>query len=590
MEINSKAKAFSKTARRVAAMIFSFFALVVLLTGCSILEPTDPVATEPKIPVDAIFPVMEDEDIEAPDRTIELMDLSLTLPEGYVYGKLENDGYTSYYVWKDRGDDEYILPSNGDILLYVYEGLDTKSPHAELTDSQARSSFLNSYFGTIKNSAAVRITADNGITYTSDDEHYVCCYTGYSGEYFTTTYSAVCYPRTYYGIYALQKVTDTYERRWCGFVFSNDSEGEIFTEGEYTDLMGQIKAGLDITEFYSLAQNKYNYDPMKDVASGRSYEQMLDLFANTYIYYVETIGKPWERENVDPATSDSTAPVSSEVTEGELTSGSETVISPDGVSGPELPADAFSIHFIDVGQADAALVQCDGEYMLIDGGNVGDSDKMYSVLKADGINRLKLVVATHPHEDHVGGLAGALNYAEADTTLCSSTGYESKAFANFAKYADKNGGGITVPSVGDVYTLGSATVAVLGVNAGDGENVNDASIVLKIQYGETSFLFMADAERDAEQALLDSGIDLSSTVLKVGHHGSDSSTTYPFLREVMPKHAIISVGEDNEYEHPTDDVLSRLRDAGVEVWRTDLMGDIYCTSDGKNVSISTENR
>ena len=243
----------------------------------------------------------------------------------------------------------------------------------------------------------------------------------------------------------------------------------------------------------------------------------------------------------------------------------------------------FSVKFFDVGQADAALVECDGHYMLVDGGNKSDSSFMYAVLKEAGIDHLDIVVGSHAHEDHIGGLAGALNYATADRTLCPVTSYDSEAFRDFSKYAEQNGGGITVPKVGDVYALGSAVVTILGVNGGVEEN--DTSILLKVQYGDTSFLFTGDAERGAEQAVLDSGADLSATVLKVGHHGSANSTTYPFLREVMPEYAVISVGEDNHYGHPTDAVLSKLRDADVEVYRTDLDGDILFFSDGKTVTV-----
>lgn len=254
---------------------------------------------------------------------------------------------------------------------------------------------------------------------------------------------------------------------------------------------------------------------------------------------------------------------------------------------PVLPADSsFSIHYIDVGQADAALVECDGHYMLIDGGNKADSNVIYSVLRNNDVPKLDIVVGTHAHEDHIGGLPGAFNYTTSDITLCPTTNYDSDAFSDFKKYADKSGGGITVPSVGDAYTLGSSTVTILGVN--DGSDTNNTSIVLKITYGSTTYIFTGDAERETEQAILNRGADLSATVLKVGHHGSDTSTTYPFLREIMPEYAIISVGKGNSYGHPTDDTLSRLRDADVTVYRTDLNGDIYLISDGQTVSITTD--
>lgn len=249
---------------------------------------------------------------------------------------------------------------------------------------------------------------------------------------------------------------------------------------------------------------------------------------------------------------------------------------------------SFSIHFIDVGQADAALIECDSHYMLIDGGNKEDASVIYSVLKQAEVPKLDIVVATHAHEDHVGGLAGALNYTTADIVLSPVTEYDSKAFNDFKKYADLNGNGIVVPHIDDVYSLGSSEVKILGVNGA--EDTNNTSIVLKVIYGETSFLFTGDAEREAEQVILNNNPDLSSTLLKVGHHGSDTSTTYPFLREIMPKYAIISVGAGNSYNHPTDDTLSRLRDADCIVYRTDLNGDIYAYSDGYTVTIETDKK
>lgn len=246
----------------------------------------------------------------------------------------------------------------------------------------------------------------------------------------------------------------------------------------------------------------------------------------------------------------------------------------------------MEVHFIDVGQADAALVLCDGDSMLIDGGNKGDSDLIYTYLKKLGISHLNYIIATHAHEDHVGGLAGALNYAEVGTVYSPVTTYESDAFSDFKKYVEERNAKITVPAVGDCFELGNAEVEILGLNAGN--ETNETSIILKVTHGDISFLFTGDAEREGEQAVLNSGCDLGSTVLKVGHHGSANSTTYPFLREVMPAYAVISVGEGNTYGHPTEEALSRLRDAEVKVFRTDLQGDIIAVSDGREVTFNVK--
>ena len=261
--------------------------------------------------------------------------------------------------------------------------------------------------------------------------------------------------------------------------------------------------------------------------------------------------------------------------------------SPSAQIGPGDPGTSLvTVRFLDVGQADAALIECDGHYMLIDGGNKDDSSLLYSTLRSHNITHLDLVIGTHADEDHIGGLSGALYFAEADLVLCSTADYESDAFSDFKKYADLRGGGIQIPQVGDSYELGDALVEILAVNSGTGSN--DTSIVTKLTYGQTSFLFTGDAETDTEQFLLNSGVDLQTTVLKVSHHGSNDSSSEAFLQTTQPEYAILSVGADNPYGHPDSQVLRRLEAVGSDIYRTDHHGTITCYSDGTTVTIATE--
>ncbi len=248
----------------------------------------------------------------------------------------------------------------------------------------------------------------------------------------------------------------------------------------------------------------------------------------------------------------------------------------------------MSVKFIDVGQADSTLITADGQSMLIDGGNVADSDIIASVLKKNDIDRLDYVVCTHAHEDHVGGLSGALSVASVDTVYAPITGADTKAYTNFVEKVSEQGLELTHPVADMHIPFGNGTVTFLGPVHEQYDDINNTSIVLRIDYGSTSFLFMGDAERESEQDILNEGYNLKADVLKVGHHGSASSTTYPFLREVMPQYAVISCGKDNSYGHPDPHTVSRLTDAGAQVLRTDIEGDIEMVSDGSSIAINKE--
>lgn len=287
-----------------------------------------------------------------------------------------------------------------------------------------------------------------------------------------------------------------------------------------------------------------------------------------------------------------TAPVSAPIAVPSITESTATdATNTSDISAPQtattqdtIPADShLEVHYIDVGQADSALILCDGEAMLIDGGNVADSNLIYTYLEKNHIDHLNTIVVTHAHEDHCGGIAGALSYATVDTLYSPVTEYNSKAFSNVVKKLADQDKSITVPHPGDQFMIGSALITIVGPIK-ESDEPNNTSIVLRLDYGETSFLFTGDAEREEENDILDAGYDVSCNVLKTGHHGSETSTSYRWLREVDPEYAIISCGKDNSYGHPHEAVISRFNDAEVQVMRTDLLGDIVATSDGKSVT------
>lgn len=207
---------------------------------------------------------------------------------------------------------------------------------------------------------------------------------------------------------------------------------------------------------------------------------------------------------------------------------------------------SFWIEYIDVGQGDSALVQCDGQYLLIDGGPASASSIIYTILKNKEIQSLEYIIATHPDADHIGGLSGALNYAKVGVCYSPVSNHDTKTFNSLVKYLNKQGVSLTVPSPGTVFYLGSAKVELMGpivLNA----DTNNNSIVTRITYGSKRFLFMGDAEYEEENSLINAKKDLSCDVLKVGHHGSGNSTSDALLAKAKPTYAVISVGKENTY-------------------------------------------
>ncbi len=216
----------------------------------------------------------------------------------------------------------------------------------------------------------------------------------------------------------------------------------------------------------------------------------------------------------------------------------------------------LNVYFIDVGQADSVFLTCNGESMLIDGGNAEDAPTVTAFIKKLGIDTLDYVVATHAHEDHAGGLGGIIPEFTVKKVLSPVKEYNSVCFRNFVKSANEQCG-ITLCSAGERWTLGNAEIYSLWPLDAEDEETNNTSIVLKAVFGAVSYLFCGDLESDAETRLIETGADLSANVLKAGHHGSDTSSSYYFLRSVMPQFAIISCGKDNSYGHPHKSTLEK---------------------------------
>ena len=265
---------------------------------------------------------------------------------------------------------------------------------------------------------------------------------------------------------------------------------------------------------------------------------------------------------------------------GELLAGDKAV---EDASAAE---QKLTVHMIDVGQGDCILVKFESHAMLIDAGERGNSDTIISYLKQNGVEELEYVVATHPHSDHIGSMPEVLEAFTIKNVIMPKL--PNKLVPNTSIYkqlikAVKASGAKTISAKPQAeYMLGEAKITILGP-VGTPEDLNDASVVIRLDYGKSSFLFTGDAEAASEKRVLDSGADVDVDVLKMGHHGSSTSTCKEFFEAVSPSLALISCGKDNDYGHPHRETLELLKESGIDYERTDLKGTIIVGSDGKNL-------
>ena len=243
----------------------------------------------------------------------------------------------------------------------------------------------------------------------------------------------------------------------------------------------------------------------------------------------------------------------------------------------------LEVHFLDVGQGDAALLICGDESMIIDAGSNDSAEYVKKYLEGHGITGFKYAVGTHFDSDHVGGLDEILSDFEVETLLIPDQERDTKSYRDVIKNKNK-AGKVVIPKVGDTFTLGDATLTVFAPARNDYEESNDFSIVLRLDHGEDSFLFTGDAQEESEKEMLAAGLDVHVDVLKVSHHGSKKSSIRQFLETVVPKYAVVSCAKDNDYGHPHAPVLKRLRILGAQLFRTDEQGTIVCYSDGHSIA------
>ncbi len=246
----------------------------------------------------------------------------------------------------------------------------------------------------------------------------------------------------------------------------------------------------------------------------------------------------------------------------------------------------LEVHFIDVGQGSSTLIESDGCYMLVDGGDSKYSSKVVSYLEDQSVDKLDYIIATHYDADHLNGVVGALENYDADIVIAPDYKAESKVYKSFTSLLKEKSIKITYPKTGTKYKIGNAEFTILAPNDTHYDDANDYSVAIKLVNGNNSFILTGDAEIESEYEMLETNIDLSCDVYLAGHHGSKYSSSQAFLQALKPDSVVISAGKDNKYGHPADETMARLNAMGCDIYRTDKLGDIIATSNGKNITFN----
>lgn len=252
-------------------------------------------------------------------------------------------------------------------------------------------------------------------------------------------------------------------------------------------------------------------------------------------------------------------------------------------------AHELKVHFIDVGQGDAILVETPaGQKMLVDAGENVYGNRVVDYLLAQGVRELDVVVGTHTHSDHIGGLDTVMARFPVKTIYMPRVTQNTNSFEDVLKAVKQQGLTVFTARAGVVIPLQGIDCRILSPRADHYDELNDYSAVIRMQFGSQSFLLTGDARLIPENQMLDAGEDLQANVLKVAHHGSYSSSSARFLKAVQPIYGIISLGKDNDYGYPHDSTLTRLARAGIKIYRTDLNGTIVISTDGSTLQVKTE--